>query len=196
MSGPVDEQLISQLESILLVAGDPVRVAALASSVGQPSARVDAHLRTLHQRLMGGIRLQLHDGQAQLVSAPDNAAVVQRFLGAVKPAQLSRACMETLTVIAYRQPVTRAEIEGARGVNSDRAVQTLLARELIEDRGQRATIGRPTQYGTTFAFLQYFGLSSLDELPVIESDSEGVAEPQVLGLRADARQKAAQSGED
>jgi segregation and condensation protein B len=131
--------------------------------------------------LCSGIRLQVHGGKAQLVTAPENAAVVQRFLGTAKPPALSRAALEALTVIAYRQPVTRSEIEAARGVNSDRAVQTLLARGLIEERGQRETLGRPMQYGTTFGFLEYFGLASLDELPPL-SEEQPQDEPDV-GLR-------------
>jgi segregation and condensation protein B len=111
-------------------------------------------------------------------------ATIQRFLGAARPAPISRAALEVLTVIAYRQPVTRAEVEAARGVNSDRAIQTLLARDLIEERGQRKAPGRPTEYGTTFAFLEYFGLSSLDHLPPIEEREEERMDAAEIGLRA------------
>lgn len=172
-----EARLLSAAESVLLVAGEPVTIAALAAALDQPRAGVVDLLDKLRTALRGGIRLQVHDGKAQLVTAPENAAVVQRFLGTAKPPALSRAALEALTVIAYRQPVTRSEIEAARGVNSDRAVQTLLARGLIEERGHRESIGRPMQYGTTFGFLEYFGLSSLDELPPVPEPESPNAEP-------------------
>lgn len=163
--GPDEERLCSAAESILLVAAEPVGVKALAAALEVPVARVGDVLENLRTQLQGGIRLQLHDGQAQLVTAPENAEIVQRFLGSVRLPALSRAALEVLSVVAYRQPVTRAEIEAARAVNSDRVVQTLLARGLLEECGRRDTIGRPAEYGTTFDFLEYFGLSSLQELP-------------------------------
>jgi segregation and condensation protein B len=180
--GQADEQLLSHLESVLLVAGGPISVSALAQAVGRSRPEVASALGDLRQRLQGGIRLQLHGHEAQLVTAPENVDVIHRFLGTARPAPLSRASVETLTVIAYKQPVTRAEIEATRGANSDRAVQTLLARELIEELGPRQTLGRPMQYGTTFRFLEYFGLSSLQDLPPLP-DEEQVAVQQ-LGLRA------------
>jgi segregation and condensation protein B len=178
-----DEDLLSALESILLVAGEPVGVSALARALEQPQPQVCALLRLLQESLSRGIRLQLHNDQAQLVSAPENTVAVQRFLGAAKPAPISRAALEVLTVIAYRQPVTRAEVEAARGTNSDRAILTLLARDLIEERGQRQVPGRPMEFGTTFTFLEYFGLSSLDELPPIEENNGESMAAEELGLR-------------
>jgi len=178
-----DDQLVSALESLLLVSPGPVSITALTIATGQTRARIAHALARLQARLAGGIRLQLHSGRAQLVTAPENAELVQRFLGTSKPAPLSRSALETVTVIAYRQPVTRAELEAARGVNSDRAIQTLLARGLIEELGKRHTLGRPTEYGTTFGFLEYFGLRSLDELPSLPQD-EDVADGAALGMRS------------
>ncbi|HEX6508690.1 MAG TPA: SMC-Scp complex subunit ScpB [Chloroflexota bacterium] len=178
-----DESLISALESILLVAGAPVPLSALASALNTTRGRVSQLLehRRAHQR--GGIRVQVHDGHAQLVTAPENIDWIHRFLGTSKPPALSRSALETLSIVAYRQPVTRPEIEATRGVNSDRAVQTLLSRGLIEERGKRDTLGRPTEYGTTFAFLEYFGLGSLDDLPPL-SQAEGETKAGVIGLRS------------
>lgn len=178
-----DAGLLSALESILLVAGEPVSVSALASVLEQPKTRMGQLLRSLQESLTRGIRLQVHAEQAQLVSAPENTEIVQRFLGAARPAPISRAALEALTVIAYRQPATRAEVEAARGLNSDRAIQTLLARDLIEERGQRQVPGRPMQFGTTFAFLEYFGLSSLDDLPPIGEQNGDSLSPEGIGLR-------------
>lgn len=182
--GPADGSLLSALESLLLVAGEAAPVSALAKALEQPRARVEAALRELQASLRGGIRLQLHDGMAQLVTAPENAEVVQRYLGATKPPGLSRAALETLSLVAYKQPITRSEIEAVRGVNSDRVVQTLLARGLIEECGRRDTLGRPTEYGTTFGFLEYFGLRSLEELPPLQEEEVKRVDPAALGLRA------------
>jgi len=181
---PAEDRLASALVSLLLVAGGPVTVNALASAVQQPSMRVLSMLRRLGDSLRGGIRLQIHDGEAQLVTAPENVEVVQRFLGMAKVPALSRSALEALTVVAYRQPVTRPEVEAIRGVNSERALQTLVARGLIEERGRRETIGRPIEFGTTMGFLEYFGLASLDDLPPIESAASQYADAEILGMRS------------
>lgn len=188
---PADEPLLSALESTLLVAGGPVSVAALAHVLEVPKTDIVQLLQALGRELRRGIRLQVHADHAQLVTAPENVTVVQRYLGAVKPPALSRPALEALTVIAYKQPITRSEIEAARGANSDRAVQTLLARGLIEERGHRQTLGRPMEYGTSFGFLEYFGLDSLEELPPL-AEQRGSAGLEVhdLGLRAARGQRA------
>jgi segregation and condensation protein B len=181
-----EEALLAGVESILLVAGGPVSFNALAAALRIPVPQVSGLTPALRTRLSGGIRLQVRGESFQLVTAPGQAEVVHRFLGTAKPPALTRAAMETLAVIAYQQPVTRAEIEHARGVNSDRLVQTLLARGLIEEVGRRDTLGRPSQYGTTAGFLEYFGLSSLEELPPLETEQERVIPPSQLGLREPA----------
>lgn len=179
---PVDERILSALESVLLAAGEQVSVVALAEALDVSRATVVEGLRLLSRRLGGGIRLQRQADAARLVTAPENAAAVQRFLGVARPPALSRAALEALTVVAYRQPVTRPEVEAMRGVNSDRALHTLLARGLIEETGRRPGPGRPPEYGTTFAFLEYFGLGSLADLPSLPAE-EGAEQP-ALGLRA------------
>ena len=97
-------------------------------------------------------------------TAPEHAAHVAAYLGADR-LRVSPASLETLAIIAYRQPVTRAEVEAIRGVNCDQTIYTLMQRRLIEERGRREAPGRPILYGTTWEFLECFGLSSLDELP-------------------------------
>lgn len=179
-----DEALDSALESLLLVAGGPVAISALASATGRPRQHIAAALDRLHHALRRGIRLQIQGEHAQLVTAPENIEIVHAFLGTEKPPALSRAALETLTVIAYRQPVTRPEIEAIRGVNSDRAVLTLMARGLIEERGHRAALGRPMQYGTGLGFLEYFGLASLEDLPPLPEADVPEVDPGTIGLRA------------
>lgn len=179
--------LDSAVESVLLAAGGPVTLSALAAATEGSTSAVRMSLHRLAGRLTGGIRLQLDGASAQLVTAPENIETVHRFLGTERPPALSRAAIETLVVVAYRQPVTRAEIGGARGVNSDRAVQTLRARGLIEEAGTRDVLGRPMQYATTFGFLEYFGLSSLSDLPPVTEDPEIALDPTRLGLRSDSK---------
>jgi segregation and condensation protein B len=176
------EALASAIESLLLVAAEPVSFAELVAATGAARSEVLRAVACLRQRLHGGIRVQEHAGKLQLVTAPENVEIVQRFLGAVRPAPLSRAALETLAVVAYRQPVTRTEIDSARGVDSDRALRTLLLRELVEEVGRRSAPGRPAEYGTTQQFLEYFGLSSLGELPPPDVEPVSI-EASALGLR-------------
>ena len=105
----------------------------------------------------------------QMVTAPESADHVRRFLGLELSGKLSAAALETLAIIAYRQPATRAQIESIRGVNSDSVLRTLLNYGLIEEVGRLDQAGRPILYGTTFEFLQEFGLSDLHQLPVLSA---------------------------
>lgn len=179
---PAEESLSARIESVLFVAGGPVEIRSLARALDAPASAIETALELLATRLTHGIRLQVFDGRAQLASAPENAETIRRFVGFAKPAPLSRAALEVLAVVAYRQPVTRPEIEAVRGVQSDRVIHTLLSRGLIEELGERPGPGRPHEYGTTFEFLQYFGLSSLEELPPLPETppSESVS----IGMRA------------
>ncbi|MDQ7031087.1 MAG: SMC-Scp complex subunit ScpB [Ardenticatenia bacterium] len=159
------------LEAILFVADGPVEIATLAHVLSCDTAQVEAGLRALEAKLEGrGLRLQHLRQRVQMVTAPEVAPVVERFLGLNLSAKLSPAALETLAIIAYRQPITRAEIDRIRGVQSSGVLRTLVARELIEEVGRLDTVGHPILYGTTFRFLEYFGLKSLDELPPLEPD--------------------------
>jgi segregation and condensation protein B len=178
-----DDGLRSSIESILLVAGGPVPVHAIAAALNVPRAYAGRLVEQLRHRAEGGIRVQLHDGSAQLVTAPENVDAIHRYLGTAKPPSLSRSALETLTITAYCQPVTRPEIEAIRGVNSDRAVHTLVARGLIEERGKRDTLGKPAEYGTTFSFLEYFGLGSLDDLTELPGTSSEGSDLVDMGFR-------------
>jgi segregation and condensation protein B len=160
-------ELSAQIEAILFVAERPVTVAELAKLVGAPPDAVEDALGALAESCLSGrgIFLQRHGDSLQLVSHPKAAALVQRFLGLEMSARLSPAVVETLAIIAYRQPITRSEIEAIRGVNPEYALANLVARGLVEEVGRRNTVGRPIQYGTTFEFLRAFGLKGLEDLP-------------------------------
>jgi segregation and condensation protein B len=159
----------SLIESLLFVASEPVSVERLASALKISVEEVDAALQRLGQEYsQRGLRLQRKGRRVQLVTAPEAAEFVRSFLGLEASGRLSPPAMETLAIVAYRQPVTRAQVEAIRGVNSDSVLRTLVNRGLIEEQGRLEQAGRPIVYGTTFDFLQQFGLTSIDQLPPLE----------------------------
>ena len=165
------------LESVLLVAPDPVPIERLVEVVGVERDHVLRGLADLAKHLTDrGMRLVWHGQAVQLVTAPEAAGAVERFLGIDEPGRMSLAALETLAIIAYRQPITRAQIEAIRGVNCSRALSTLEARGLITELGRLDVAGRPAIFGTTPEFLQAFGLSSLDELPPLDQEPQTKAE--------------------
>jgi len=133
--------------------------------VGASPRAVEGALAELGAAYEGtGLRLQRSGDEWQIATAPEHAARVAAYLGADR-LRVSPASLETLAVIAYKQPVTRAEVESIRGVNCDQTIYTLASRRLIEERGRKEGPGRPILYGTTWEFLECFGLQSLDDLP-------------------------------
>jgi len=160
------------IESLLFVANEPVRVDRLASVLGISLEQTEEALQALRQEYTHrGLRLQRQGQRVQIVTAPEAAECVRRFLGLEVSGKLSPPALETLAIVAYRQPVTRAQVESIRGVNSDSVLRTLVNHGLIEEHGRLEQAGRPIIYATTFEFLQQFGLSGLDQLPPLE-DSE------------------------
>lgn len=158
------------LQAVLFVAEKPVSRNELARTVGVTARAVDLALEELGASCEGsGLRLAHEDDDWQLMTASETASYVSAYLGADR-LRVSSASLETLAVIAYRQPATRAEVEAIRGVNCDQTIYTLMQRRLIEERGRREAAGRPILYGTTWEFLECFGLTSLDELPRVMSD--------------------------
>ncbi len=177
---PASEQTTSLslpalLESLLFVADEPVTIGQLVQVLAVPAETVESALAELassyHAGGGRGIRLQRKHDRVQLISAPEAAPVLQRFLGVDLSTSLSTAAVETLAVVAYRQPLTRTEIEAVRGVNCDGVLRTLISHGLVEPVGRLEQPGRPFLYGTTFQFLQYFGLESLADLPPLPQES-------------------------
>jgi segregation and condensation protein B len=174
------EQLKSALESLLFVAGRPLERAELRRLLAINDSQLDAALNALAAECeKRGVRVQRLGEQVQFVSAPENARYIAVLLGLPTQAKLTTAALETLAVIAYRQPLTRSQIETIRGVNSDRALASLIAHSLVNEVGRAATIGRPALFATTPEFLQQFGLTSLDDLPRLNIMAET---PQEEGL--------------
>jgi segregation and condensation protein B len=163
------ENLVSLLESLLFVSAEPAPRERLRAALGCTPSELEAALAELGGQLQGhGVRLQVGPDGVQLVTAPEHAERVERFLGIQAASPPSPAALETLAIVAYRQPVSRPQIEEIRGVNSERVLRSLVAQGLVEEVGRAPGVGRPVLYGTTPEFLQRFGLESLDQLPSID----------------------------
>lgn len=165
------ENLGAIVEAILFVAGDPVRVEDLAHAMNLTASEMQEALEQLsdHLTLEGrGIQLNRSGESVFLSIRPAFAPQVEAFLQPLQKRPLSQAVLETLSIIAYRQPCTRGDIEAIRGVKCDYSVQSLLNKGFIEECGQRESLGRPTLYRTTDAFLKHFGIETLEDLPSIE----------------------------
>jgi segregation and condensation protein B len=162
---------IRELEALLFVAERPLSRRELGSLTGLRAEEVNALLGDLEVSLRDrGIRLTAVGERVQLTTAPEAGALIARYTG-TEGARLSPAALETIAIVAYRQPVTRGLIERIRGVDSDYVVRSLLHRRLIAEQGRAETPGRPILYGTTFEFMERFGLTSLDDLPPLDTDT-------------------------
>jgi segregation and condensation protein B len=167
------DELEPYYEALLFIAERPLETAELAELAGVPRLQAEAALASLSERLAEdgrGLRLQLHDGAWQLVTAPEVGARLAAY-AAREEARLSPASLEALAVVAYRQPCTRGDVERIRGVDSDYVIRSLLHRRLIVEVGRRDTPGRPVLFGTSFTFLERFGLTSIEDLPPLSSDA-------------------------
>lgn len=162
---PAGDDLYALLEALLFVAREPPTIADLARVAGVPATVVEAAIDEMTMANHRGWVILRHRDTVQLASAPRFAEPIRRFLGLERESRLSGAALETVAIISYRQPVTRAEIEAVRGVDSAGVLATLHSRGLIEPTGRLDTVGHPIQYGTTPEFLRHFGLRSLDDLP-------------------------------
>ncbi len=161
--------LASQVEALLYASGEPATLAALAGALDATNGEIEAALEELTALYaVRGIRLQRSGNKVQLVTAPEIASKVQKFLGLEEVNRLSPAALETLAIIAYNQPITRPQMEMIRGVNCDGVITTLMARNLIQELGRADSVGHPMRYGVSFEFLQYFGLRNVHELPPVE----------------------------
>ncbi len=160
--------LLCALECVLLAGGGPVPLPRLAQALQCPEDEVKSLLEELERDYRArGLMVQQVAGGYQLCTRPQYAEYVTRLV-AQQPEPLSRACLETLAVVAYRQPVTRAEVEAVRGARSDHHLRRLVERNLIREVGRKPGPGTPILYGTTELFLRQFGLRDLNDLPPLE----------------------------
>lgn len=164
MAMPLDE-LAALIEALLLVSSEPPTIEELAAASGAGPEWIDRALDAIAGQEARGLVPQRHGDRVQLTTAPRFSHAVRSFLGMDREARLSPAALETLAIIAYRQPVTRVGIEAVRGVDCSGVISTLHARGLIEPVSRQASVGNPFQYGTTAEFLKHFGLRSVADLP-------------------------------
>ncbi len=191
------DRLRSIVESLLLISPDPIPVARIVEviriedpqttddDVKQAVASILETYGDPDRPLARGVRIDEVAGGLQFRTTPENAQFVRRFLAA-KPQRLTKASLETLSIIAYRQPCTKPEVESVRGVDAGAAIRSLLDRDLIRILGKREEIGRPIIYGTTETFLEFFGLKTLAELPTLREyhELEPESQEQVDALEA------------
>lgn len=187
--------LKSVLEGLLFVAGEEGltkrTIAEVVEVDGEVVTDIVKDLQKDLVRRKRGIRIAEIAGTYRLTTAPEHAAYFEKLAYSPARTPLSQAALETLSIVAYRQPITRVEIEEIRGVKAERPLQTLVAKDLIEEVGRAEQIGRPILYGTTKSFLDYFGLSGLEELPdpvIGEADDEMEERTRMLFERIEGRQ--------
>ncbi|RJQ44398.1 MAG: SMC-Scp complex subunit ScpB [Nitrospiraceae bacterium] len=170
-----DKEAKSVIESLLFIAGEPLSLDALKNILEIDRGEIERLVRELVNDYTlnntGLLVAEVAEG-VQMVTNPACAPWVKKLLSTAVPAKLSQPSLETLAIIAYKQPIIKAEIEAIRGVNSDGVVKTLLDRKLVKILGRKEVPGRPLMYGTTKEFLQYFGLKDLSEMPTLKEFQE------------------------
>ncbi len=176
------EELVAAIEAILFATGEPVsatRLMGLFEEDGHTAMDVTAALDTLAQRFAArpssGVMLEEVAGGLRLATRPEVYPWLRRFFQTQDRNRLSMAALETLAIVAYRQPITSPEIQELRGVQSSSVIKTLLERRLVRISGRKAVVGKPFLYSTTKEFLLHFGLDSLEDLPPLEEFEEALA---------------------
>ncbi|MBU5590734.1 segregation/condensation protein B [Clostridium sp. MSJ-4] len=162
----------SVIESLLFVSGEPMELKHISNIIECDNKYTKEILKEMikeYEKERRGIKLIHTDGKYQLVTKPENSDYIQKILKTNSRQSLSQAALETLAIIAYKQPITRIDIDEIRGVKSDSAVQRLLERELIKESGRLEVAGRPILYSTTEEFLKQFNMETLKELPSLDS---------------------------
>lgn len=162
----------SIIESLLFASGDPLGVKDIALIIEREvefTEEIIAEMMASYEAEDRGLKLISINDEYQLVTKPQNSAYIQKLLKTNTRQSLSQAALETLAIIAYKQPITRISIDEIRGVKSDRAIQTLLDKGLIKESGRMEVPGRPMLFSTTDKFLLYFGLENLNQMPSLEN---------------------------
>ena len=177
-----DLELNALVEAILFVSPEPLsadQIANLLETTPRLIKKALEEIDALYDKR--GIRLQYHKSKIQITTAPEAAPILEKMLELETTSTLSQAALETLSIIAYQQPITRPQVDAIRGVNSDGVLRTLLTKGLIDDVGRADGPGRPILYSTTPDFLKYFGLSSYEELPPLDFEEiQESTDPKVL----------------
>lgn len=184
-----ESNLAAVIEAMLFVAGGPTSKQDLLTALETDEVSLERALQELEHLYDSGsrgIRLKRFGAHVQLVTHAAYAPYIERMLQPVQRQSLSQAALETLSVVAYRQPVTRLDVEAVRGVKCDYSLQSLMQKGMICELGRKDTVGRPILYGTTDLFLSHFGLQSLDELPVPDVPVQQEAEESLQEILSQA----------
>ncbi|AUM95674.1 TPA: segregation/condensation protein B [Clostridium botulinum] len=161
----------SIIESLLFMSGEPINIKDLATILNCKQDKVSLLLNEMKNNYASkdrGIKILIYNKAVQLVTKPENSIYVEKLLKTNIRQSLSQAALETLSIIAYKQPITRVAIDEIRGVKSDRAIYTLLEKNIIKECGRLEVPGKPILYGTTEEFLKFFGLDSIEAIPNLE----------------------------
>jgi segregation and condensation protein B len=161
----------SIIESLLFMSGEPITIKDLASILNCKQDKVSLLLNEMKNNYASedrGIKILIHNKAVQLVTKAENSSYVEKLLKTNIRQSLSQAALETLSIIAYKQPITRIAIDEIRGVKSDRAIYTLLEKNIIKECGRLDVPGKPILYSTTEEFLKFFGLDSIESMPNLE----------------------------
>ncbi|EKO1911738.1 segregation/condensation protein B [Clostridium botulinum] len=161
----------SIIESLLFMSGEPINIKDLATILNCKQDKVSLLLNEMKNNYASkdrGIKILIYNKAVQLVTKPENSIYVEKLLKTNIRQSLSQAALETLSIIAYKQPITRVAIDEIRGVKSDRAIYTLLEKNIIKECGRLEIPGKPILYGTTEEFLKFFGLDSIEAIPNLE----------------------------
>jgi len=180
------EKIKSVLESLMFVMGEPLEAKTAAELFEMPTSDIVKIFRELasdYEERGSGLIVREMDKAFQLCTNPENDDYIRILCTPVREKKLSQSSLEVLAIIAYKQPVTKSQIDAIRGIRSDRVLESLMKRELVKELGRSNGVGRPYLYGTTRQFLELFGFESLSELPEIEDadslvlDEEDFEEP-------------------
>ncbi len=182
------EKLDNVLESLLFLSGDALKTDDIAASLELQKSEIKKSVRRLKDKYGGkcGIQLLEFNGKLQFGTNPDYKEEVESVLNPIKERELSKATLETIAIIAYKQPVTKLEVETVRGVNCDYTMQTLLNLGMIEVVGLKDAIGHPKLYGTTDEFLRRFRLENINQLPDYESLLQSIEELEHRQIESDS----------
>lgn len=165
-SNSIKHNLDIIIEALLFVSPSPISIKQIADVLNEKPRVIEAALNSLAAfYTTRGIRLQVDKGRYQITTGPEYANIIESFLGLEENTTLSQAALEALAIVAYKQPITRPGVDEIRGVNSDGVMRNLLNKGLIQELGRAEGVGRAILYGTTPDFLQFFGISSINQLP-------------------------------
>lgn len=193
----IDPQALAGLEALLFLADEPIELPALATALELDDEATRSHIEELRQRLVerqSGLVVRHVAGGFRLYTDPATDEVVERHLLSGRTGRLSQAALETLAVVAYKQPISRGDVSDIRGVNADGAVRSLVGRGLVEEVGRDDGPGQAILYGTTTAFLEQLGLVSVDDLPPLTDFLDEPAPDEPVGPDLRAARKALQAG--